>query len=199
MPKTIVIPKTYYTLKTDYPGNWTPVLLSGNSFNTGNIFQKCKRTKRGADEEKDTGNGREKSKESKERGKCEEKPGWVDQDAVLKESRQPLALHANQISKLRELFVHGPPVAPEKGPSLNQTHIHTYTERNRHPGSHQCIPASFWFSACFLAPCILSLFTFCLGFYLAAVAMFAFFPGSIHLFLWSLSFCLSLYTAPAEN
>lgn len=101
----------------------------------------------------------------------------VDHDAVLEESGPAAALHANQISQLRGLFVHwhrwllrarGP---PSSLPLLTDPHTHTYTQTytgsNGHPGSHQHIPASFHPSASSLA-----LSPFCLSWFLLSCSRY---------------------------
>lgn len=67
-----------------------------------------RRKKRGTDEQKESERGREKKKEwERESVKSSQASvGAVDHDAVLEESGQIVALHANQISQLRGLFVH---------------------------------------------------------------------------------------------
>lgn len=125
----------------------------------------------------------------------------VDHDAVLEESGQAAALHANQISQLRELFVHWPWwLLRARGlPSHTHTHIHIQEATDTLIAhSHQYIPASFHPSAGFLSVCILSLFSVCLGCCLVAVAMFTLSRLSPSV-LCSLSFCLSSCTATAED
>lgn len=93
---------------------------------------------------------RQKGRRKKKEEGWEEKPSSVDHDAGLEESRQAVTLHANQISQLRELFVHWPSGSwePEACPpqlkgGLTDQDTHPHAGSNRHPGSHQNIPASF--------------------------------------------------------
>lgn len=60
------------------------------------------------DREKETEEGRQKRTEKGKGGTCKKKSGCVYHGAVLEESGQAAALHANRISQLRELFVHWP-------------------------------------------------------------------------------------------
>lgn len=82
----------------------------------------------------------------------------VDHDAVLEESGQAAALHANQISQLRGLFVRWHrwllrARALLSSLPLQPTHALIHTQKEK-----QNIPASFHPSAGFPALCILSLF-----------------------------------------
>lgn len=124
----------------------------------------------------------------------------VDHDAVLDESGQAAALHANQISQLRGLFVRWhrwvlrartlPSSVPLLKGAFTDPHTHTITHRK------QQTP---WFSSthlCFFSSLLLflSLCSVCLGFCLVAVAMFALFQtpsicfvhsGLVFVFLYS--------------
>lgn len=147
----------------------------------------------GTDKERDTEKGREKNKESEERGK---RGREARLDAVLKECRQALALHANQISKLRELFVHWPLVTPKRGASLTPTHIHIQK------GTDTQVPinASQPLFSSLLSSSVHSLMFLFLSRLLLGCSFAVFALSRLHpSVLCTLSFCLSLYTATAEN